>query len=49
MPSKEIFRDRNCIHLTVILYFYLESISESVRSKNFRTKPGKPGLYNYIT
>ena len=49
MPSKEILRDRNCIHLTVILYFFLESISESVRSKNFRTKPGKPGLYNYIT
>ena len=49
MPSKEILRDRNSIHLTVILYFYLESISESVRSKNFRTKPGKPGLYNYIT
>ena len=49
MPSKEILRDRNCIHLTVILHFYLESISESVRSKNFRTKPGKPGLYNYIT
>ena len=49
MPSKEILRDRNCIHLTVILYFYLESISESIRSKNFRTKPGKPGLYNYIT
>ena len=30
MPSKEIFRIRNCVHITVILYFHLELISKSV-------------------
>ena len=30
MPSKEILRIRNCIHITVVLYFPLELMSKSV-------------------
>ena len=41
MPSKGILRLRNCIHITVILCFHLES-------KNLRSKTGKIGPYNYI-
>ena len=44
MPSTEILRVRNCIHITVMLYFHLKSLF-----KNFRTKTGKTGLYNYST
>ena len=33
MSSKEILRIRNCIHVTVILYFHLESMSKSVSLK----------------
>ena len=33
MPSKEIFRIRNCIHVTVILHFRLEVMSKSVSLK----------------
>ena len=34
MPSKEIFRIRNCIHVTaVILHFHLEVMSKSVSLK----------------
>ena len=30
MPSTEILRVRNCIHVTVILHFHLELMSKSV-------------------
>ena len=30
MPSKEILQIRNCIHITVILYFHLQSVFKSV-------------------
>ena len=43
MPSTKILRVRNCIHVTVILYFHLELMSK------FRTKIGKNGPYNYVT
>ena len=33
MPSTEILRIRNCIHITVILYFHLELMSKSVSLK----------------
>ena len=33
MPSTEIFRVRNCIHITVILHFHLELMSKSVSLK----------------
>ena len=33
MPSAEILRARNYIHITVILYFHLEFISKSVSLK----------------
>ena len=33
MPSKEILRIRNCIHITVISYFHLELIPKSVSPK----------------
>ena len=33
MPSTEILQIRNCIHITVILYFCLELISKSVSLK----------------
>ena len=33
MPSTEILRIRNCIHITVILHFHLELISKSVSLK----------------
>ena len=37
MPSTEILREfhraRNCIHITVILYFHLESMPKSVSLK----------------
>ena len=33
MPSTEILRIRNCIHITVILYFHLELMSKSVGLK----------------
>ena len=43
MPSKEILRIRNCIHITVISYFHLQLVSRSVSRKT-----GKTGLYNSI-
>ena len=33
MPSAEILRVRNCIHITVILYFHLELLSKSLSLK----------------
>ena len=33
MPSTKILRVRNCIHLTVILYFHLKLMSKSVSLK----------------
>ena len=33
MPSKEILRIRNCIHVTVISYFHLQLVSKSVSRK----------------
>ena len=33
MPITEILRIRNCIHITVILYFHLELMSKSVSLK----------------
>ena len=33
MPSTEILQIRNCIHVTVILYFQLELMSKSVSLK----------------
>ena len=33
MPSTEILRMRNCIHITVILYFHLELMFRSVSLK----------------
>ena len=33
MPSTEILRIRNCIHITVISYFHLELMSKSVSLK----------------
>ena len=38
MPSTEILRIRNCIHITVILYLHLELISKSVSLKILRLK-----------
>ena len=38
MPSTEILRVRNCIHITVILYFHLELLSKSVSLKILRLK-----------
>ena len=38
MPSTEILRVRNCIHITVILYFHLELLSKSVSLKILRPK-----------
>ena len=42
MPSTEILRDRNSIHITVILYFHLELISKSVSLKMLGLKMLKP-------
>ena len=33
MPSTEILRIRNCIHITAILYFHLKLMSKSVSLK----------------
>ena len=33
MPSTEIVRVRNCIHITVMLYFHLKSLFKSVSPK----------------
>ena len=44
MPSTEILRVRNCIHITAILNLDLELLPKSVR-----TKTGQTGLYKYIT
>ena len=33
MPSTEILRVRNCINMTVILYYHLELMSRSVSLK----------------
>ena len=30
MPNTEMLRVRNCIHITVMLYFHLELMSKSV-------------------
>ena len=49
MPQTEILRVRNCIPITVILYFHLKLMSKSVSLKSFGTKTGKIGLYNYIS
>ena len=49
MPRTEILQIKNCIHVTVILHFHLELMSKSVCLKNFRTKTGKSGPYDYIT
>ena len=38
MPRTEILQVRNWIHITVILYFYLELISKSVSLKILRLK-----------
>ena len=50
MPSTGIFRNRNCIHITVILHFHKKLMSYLIcYPKNFRTKTGKSGPYNYRT
>ena len=46
MTSTEIILVRNCIHMTVILYFHVELMS---KSKNFKTKTRKAGLYDNTT
>ena len=33
MPSKEILRIRNCIHITVLSYFHLQLVFKSVSRK----------------
>ena len=33
MPSKEILRTRNCIHITAVSYFHLQLVSKSVSRK----------------
>ena len=33
MPSKEILRIRNCVHITVISYFHLQFVSKSASRK----------------
>ena len=38
MPSTEVLRIRNCIHITVILYFHLELMSKSVSLKTLGLK-----------
>ena len=38
MPSTEILRVSNCIHITVIQYFHLELMSKSVSLKILRLK-----------
>ena len=40
MPSTEILRVRNCIHIT-ILYFHLELMSKSISRKILGLKPVK--------
>ena len=42
MPSTEILRDRNSIHITVMLYFHLELMSKSVSLKMLGLKVVKP-------
>ena len=38
MPSKEILRIRNCIHITAILYFHLDLMSKCVSLKILELK-----------
>ena len=42
MPSTEILRDTNSIHITVILYFHLELMSKSASLKMLGLKVVKP-------
>ena len=43
MPSKEILRIRNCIHITLISYFHLQLVSKSVSWKILGLKLVKVG------
>ena len=43
MPGTEILRVRNCIHISVILYFYIELMSKSVSLKILELKLVKLG------
>ena len=43
MPDTEILRVRNCIHISAILYFYLELMSKSVSLKILELKLVKLG------
>ena len=43
MPNTETLQIRNCIHITVILYFHLELMSKSVSLKILRLKLVKLG------
>ena len=43
MPGTEILRVTNCIHISVILYFYLELMSKSVSLKILELKLVKLG------
>ena len=41
MASTEILRVRNCIHITIILYFHLKLMSKSVSLNILGLKPVK--------
>ena len=41
ISSTDILRIRNCIHITVILYFHLEQMSKSISLKISEIKPVK--------
>ena len=41
MPSKEILRIRNCIHITVTSYFHLQLVFRSVSLQILGLKPVK--------
>ena len=43
MPGTEILRVTNCIHISAILYFYLELMSKSVSLKILELKLVKLG------
>ena len=50
MPSTEILRVTNCIHITVILYFHLELLSKSASLKILGQKLVKLDcIINYMT
>ena len=46
MPSTKTLQSRNCICITILLYFHLELKAHICYSKNVWLKTDKAGLYN---